>query len=108
MPPSTETGSRFFKSPRDAGESRIPALSAAKLTGVTVQREPMPPNPVRRTLIVDTAIEILADTGCGGVNHRQIDERAQLPPGTTSNYFRTRLSLLEATARRMAELHWQG
>ena len=68
----------------------------------------MPPNPVRRTLIVDTAIEILADTGCGGVNHRQIDERAQLPPGTTSNYFRTRLSLLEATARRMAELHWQG
>ena len=68
----------------------------------------MPPNPARRELIVDTAIDILADTGCGGVNHRQVDDRARLPPGTTSNYFRTGLALLEATARRMAELHWRG
>jgi DNA-binding transcriptional regulator YbjK len=68
----------------------------------------MPPNPARRTLIVDTAIDMLADTGSGGVTHRQVDERAHLPSGTTSNYFRTRLALLEATAARVAELHWQG
>jgi DNA-binding transcriptional regulator YbjK len=68
----------------------------------------MPANPVRRRLITDAAIDILVDVGSGGVNHRQVDERAQLPPGTTSNYFRTRLALLEATAARVAELHWQG
>lgn len=68
----------------------------------------MSPNPARRTLIVDTAIDILAETGSGAVTHRQVDERARLPPGTTSNYFRTRLALLEATATRVAELHWEG
>jgi DNA-binding transcriptional regulator YbjK len=67
----------------------------------------MPHNSQRRTEIVDTAIDILADAGVGGLTHRQIDERAGLPAGTTSNYFRTRLALLEATAARTAELHWQ-
>jgi DNA-binding transcriptional regulator YbjK len=67
----------------------------------------MPPNPARRTQIVDAAIDILSDIGVGGVTHRQIDERAGLPAGTTSNYFRTRLALLEATAARVAEAHWQ-
>jgi AcrR family transcriptional regulator len=67
----------------------------------------MPQNVERRTQILDTAIDILADTGMGGLTHRQVDERAGLPAGTTSNYFRTRLALLEATAARTAELHWQ-
>jgi DNA-binding transcriptional regulator YbjK len=67
----------------------------------------MPPNLVRRNQILDAAIDILTDVGIGGVTHRQIDERAGLPAGTTSNYFRTRLALLEATAGRVAELHWQ-
>jgi len=68
----------------------------------------MPPNPQRRTLILDAAIDILNEVGVGGVTHRQVDERAALPPGTTSNYFRTRLALLEATAGRVVELHWQN
>ncbi len=68
----------------------------------------MPPNPARRSQILDAAIDILADVGIGGVTHRQIDERAGLPPGTTSNYFRSRVGLLEATAGRVAELHWQN
>ena len=67
----------------------------------------MPPNAARRTLILDAAIDILADDGIGGVTHRQIDERTGLPGGTTSNYFRSRLALVEATAGRVAELHWQ-
>jgi DNA-binding transcriptional regulator YbjK len=66
----------------------------------------MPANPERRVLITDTAIEILAEVGAGGLSHRTVDTRAGLPPGTTSNFFRTRLALLQATAQRVAELHW--
>lgn len=67
----------------------------------------MPPNPERRAQLLDAAIGILADTGVGGLTHRQVDERAGLPAGTTSNYFRTRQALLEATAARTVDLHWQ-
>jgi DNA-binding transcriptional regulator YbjK len=67
----------------------------------------MPPNPERRTQLLDAAIDILADTGVGGLTHRLIDERAGLPSGTTSNYYRTRLALLEATTNHVAEQHWQ-
>src|ERR1700682_4165937 len=67
----------------------------------------MPTNPERRTQILDTAIDILCDAGVGGLPHRQVDTRACLPAGTTSNYFRTRQALLEATAARTVDLHWQ-
>jgi DNA-binding transcriptional regulator YbjK len=67
----------------------------------------MPSNPERRAQILDAAIGILADVGVGGLTHRQVDERAGLPAGTTSNYFRTRQALLEATAARTVDLHWQ-
>jgi DNA-binding transcriptional regulator YbjK len=67
----------------------------------------MPPNPERRAQILDAASGILADTGVGGLTHRQVDERTGLPAGTTSNYFRTRQALLEATAARTVDLHWQ-
>ena len=66
----------------------------------------MPPNPERRVQILDAAIGILADVGVGGLTHRQVDDRAGLPAGTTSNYFRTRQALLEATAQRTVDLHW--
>src|ERR1700752_4204836 len=67
----------------------------------------MPTNPERRTQILDAAIDILCDDGVGGLMHRQVDSRAGVPAGTTSNYFRTRQALLEATAARTVELHWQ-
>ncbi|SOJ57844.1 hypothetical protein MSIMFB_05322 [Mycobacterium simulans] len=67
----------------------------------------MPSNPERRLQILHAAIGILADTGVGGLTHRQVDDRAGLPPGTTSNYYRTRQALLEATAARTVDLHWQ-
>ncbi|BCI92859.1 hypothetical protein NIIDMKKI_80650 [Mycobacterium kansasii] len=67
----------------------------------------MPANPERRGQILDTAIGILADVGVGGLTHRHVDERASLPAGTTSNYFRTRQALLEATAARTVDLHWR-
>ncbi|WP_396929760.1 TetR/AcrR family transcriptional regulator [Mycolicibacterium sp.] len=67
----------------------------------------MPPNPERRTAILDAAIDIIVDVGIGGLTHRQVDDRAGLPAGTTSNYFRTRLALLEATAAHVVDLHWR-
>jgi len=67
----------------------------------------MPPNPERRNQILDVAIDILCDDGVGGLTHRQVDGRAGVPSGTTSNYFRTRKALLEATAARTVDLHWQ-
>jgi DNA-binding transcriptional regulator YbjK len=67
----------------------------------------MPANPERRILILDAAIDILCDDGVGGLTHRQVDSRAGVPGGTTSNYYRTRQALLEATAARTVELHWQ-
>jgi len=67
----------------------------------------MPPNPERRNQMLDAAIDILCDEGVGGLTHRQVDSRAGLPVGTTSNYFRTRNALLEATAARTVDLHWQ-
>src|ERR671936_629242 len=59
----------------------------------------MPPNPERRAQILDAAIDILVDDGVGGLTHRQVDARAGVPAGTTSNYFRTRQALLEGTRR---------
>jgi DNA-binding transcriptional regulator YbjK len=67
----------------------------------------MPPRANRRVQILDAAIDILAAGGVGALTHRQIDERAGLPTGTTSNYFRSRLALLEAAAAYTAELHWR-
>lgn len=67
----------------------------------------MPPNPQRRNQILDAAIDILCDDGVGGLTHRQVDNRADLPAGTTSNYFRTRQALLDATASRTVDLHWR-
>ena len=67
----------------------------------------MPANPERRIQILDAAIDILCDDGVGGLTHRQVDVRAGVSAGTTSNYYRTRQALLEATAARTVELHWQ-
>lgn len=67
----------------------------------------MPPNPERRAQLLDAAIEILGDVGIGGLTHRAVDDRAGQPAGTTSNYFRTRIALLEATTGRVADLQWR-
>lgn len=66
----------------------------------------MPPlNTGRRTAIADAAIEVLGERGVHGLSHRAVDQRAGLPSGTTSNYFRSRDSLLVAAAERVVALH---
>jgi AcrR family transcriptional regulator len=66
----------------------------------------MPPaNAARRRALADTAIELLASSGVHGVTHRAVEREAGLPPGTASNYFRSREALLVAAAERIIELH---
>ena len=47
---------------------------------------------------------MLAAEGAKGLSHPKVDRYAQVPNGSTSFYFRTRLALLRATAERLAEL----
>jgi tetracycline repressor-like protein len=54
--------------------------------------------------VADAAITVLADHGARGITHRAVDQAAGLPPGTTSNYARTRSALLALTLARIAEL----
>ncbi|MGW6874035.1 TetR/AcrR family transcriptional regulator [Streptomyces xanthophaeus] len=58
----------------------------------------------RRTLIADTAIATVAAAGLRGLTHRAVDTAAGLPVGSTSYYFRTRTSLIQACYGRLAEL----
>lgn len=58
----------------------------------------------RRELAAGAALSVLAAHGSRGLTHRAVDTEAGLPPGSTSNYFRTRSSLLEAALRRHIEL----
>lgn len=55
----------------------------------------------RRTVLADAAIGVLADAGMRGLTHRAVDRAANLPPGTTSAYYRTRQALLTALVRRL-------
>lgn len=64
-----------------------------------------PQNLQRRQAIADSTIAVLARDGVHGLSHRAVDEEAGLPAGTTSNYFRSRDTLLESAAERVLELH---
>ncbi len=43
---------------------------------------------------LDAAVELLGTEGMRALTHARVDERAGLPPGSTSNWFRTRRALL--------------
>lgn len=64
------------------------------------------PRPVsdRRTLLLDTAVTVIAAQGLRGLTHRAIDRAAELPEGSTSAYYRTRRALQLAVALRITEL----
>lgn len=67
----------------------------------------MPPsNQQRRNDLADAAIEIVQRDGLHGLSHRAVDEEAEVPRGTASNYFRSREALLAAAAHRIVELHF--
>ena len=58
----------------------------------------------RRTLLADAAVTVLAEAGIRGLTHRAVDRTANLPPGTTSAYYRTRQALLTALVRQLVAL----
>lgn len=60
--------------------------------------------PDRRTLLADTAIDLVAAGGLRALTHRAVDAAAGLPAGSTSYYFRTRTALIAACYQRLAEL----
>lgn len=73
-------------------------MDPATLTLVTIAPS------ARARRIGDAAIAVLAGRGARGLTHRAVDQAAGLPPGTTSNYARTRAALLTLTLTRIAEL----
>lgn len=58
-------------------------------------------NTERRTALTDAAIEVLARDGARGLTYRAVDTEAGVPPGTTSNYFRSRDQLLAQAGDRV-------
>ncbi|MEL7977041.1 TetR family transcriptional regulator [Isoptericola sp. F-RaC21] len=56
--------------------------------------------PRRRAL--DAAVDLLGTEGLRALTHGRVDERAGLPRGSTSNYFRTRAALLVGVADELA------
>ena len=63
----------------------------------------MDERPDRRTLLADAGLRVIASRGARGLTHRAIDREANVPLGTTSNYFRSRDALLGALGNRIIE-----
>jgi DNA-binding transcriptional regulator YbjK len=63
----------------------------------------MAKNETRRRAIADAGLRILAAEGSRGLTHRAVDQEAGIPIGTTSNYFRSRESLIEGLVERIGE-----
>jgi DNA-binding transcriptional regulator YbjK len=63
-----------------------------------------PRNLQRRNALTNAAIEVLGTRGIHYLSHRAVDQAANLPAGTTSNYFKSRDELLGAVANRVVEL----
>lgn len=58
-------------------------------------------NRQRYAELTDAGLRVLAGAGARGLTHRAVDAEADVPPGTTSNYFRSRGDLLQALGSRI-------
>lgn len=56
-----------------------------------------------RERALDAAVELVGAQGVRALTHARVDERAGLPPGSTSNWFRTRRALLGGVVSWIAE-----
>ncbi|UVJ38910.1 TetR/AcrR family transcriptional regulator [Arthrobacter sp. CJ23] len=52
---------------------------------------------------LDAAIELLGTAGLRALTHARVDDRAGIPKGSTSNYFRTRAALLSGAVDRIVD-----
>ncbi|BEL04507.1 hypothetical protein Q0Z83_026980 [Actinoplanes sichuanensis] len=61
--------------------------------------------------VTDAALQVLGTGGLHALSHARVDATAGLPPGSTSNYFRTRAALVASAVARLRELDgaaWQA
>ncbi|MFF2274625.1 TetR/AcrR family transcriptional regulator [Agromyces sp. NPDC058126] len=56
-----------------------------------------------RDRALDAAVEVLGAEGVRALTHARVDARAGLPPGSTSNWFRTRRALIAGVLDRIGE-----
>ena len=63
----------------------------------------MAKNQARRRALTDAGLRVLARDGSRGLTHRAVDLEADVPVGTTSNYFRSRDALVEGLVERIGE-----
>ena len=56
-----------------------------------------------RERALEAAVELLGAEGVRALSHARVDERAGLPPGSTSNWFRTRRALIGGIVDWIAE-----
>lgn len=64
-----------------------------------------PPNLHRRRQLAEAATHVLARGGSRGLTHRAVDAFAEVPPGTTSRYFRNRDALFVAVTEYAISTH---
>ncbi len=57
----------------------------------------------RRTRLLDSAIQVVGRSGLRGLTHRAVDREADVPEGTCSVSFRTRLALLTALTEHVTD-----
>ena len=57
-----------------------------------------------KTRAIDAAIDLVGTHGLRALAHTRVDERAGLPKGSTSNYFRTDQALLSGIVDTLEEL----
>lgn len=60
-------------------------------------------NDERRQVLADAGLAVLANQGTRGLTHRAVDREADVPTGTTSNYFRSRDALMAGLVERIGE-----
>lgn len=56
-----------------------------------------------RERALDAAVALVGEQGIRALTHARVDERAGLPKGSTSNWFRTRTALLSGVSQWIAE-----
>lgn len=56
-----------------------------------------------RTRALDAALTLVGEEGIRALTHTRVDDRARLPKGSTSNWFRTREALLAGVVTWLAE-----
>lgn len=62
----------------------------------------------RRTALLDAALDVVGARGLRALTHRAVDGAADVPPGSTSNVFRTRADLVAALLDRLLERELAG